>query len=227
MSLDQLSIGITLNYTFPEMPAELTFWQQFRDSDGAANVHAQLMIRREGELVMLPASLGSGMLVSFPFDWTTDPEPIAERKSLSAVVCGPDNRPSNAVLVFEDSSIDVRLHVPVPRNVREGELPDRFRERILSGVSLLVDGKSLLPELVDGEKEEPGSHHSNGLGDDRLIVISFNGQFEQPIHTVDFNVSPSALEIPFLYLSVLEFSKSSENFVLPAAKATYTWHSTP
>jgi hypothetical protein len=119
--------------------------------------------------------------------------------------------------------------VPVPRKYQPPESLEQFRERVFSGVSLLVNGVPCPFEFIDEHARNPGSgpHSSTARGHTGLVALFFKQEITEPIDAVELGFDISDLEIPALYLSVQEASKPTECYILPAKAATHIWSSTP
>jgi hypothetical protein len=111
--LDQQTATISLQYRFATPPGSLTFWQTFDGGPVAEPIYSQLTVWRSGEMVLLPAELGPGLLVSLPLDWERPPQPLARQRSLAAAACRWINRPANARLEHGESSSRLTVHLPL------------------------------------------------------------------------------------------------------------------
>jgi hypothetical protein len=223
LGLDQQSIPVSIGYTFTQPPASLTFWHNFAGDPEAEPIYAQFLIRRNDNMVMLPTELGPGFLVTFPFDWETEPVPLAHRRSLRDAACGWQNRPANARLEVGATRVSWTVYVttdalftgdpqaPKPDpNTPHGREWSGLRDFLRDHLSLQVDGRSAAADAM-ALRVYPQS--AMALGHDRrqpaerpfgaLVEIELSMTVEREPAQIDAVWSWYKAEIPMLYCEVL------------------------
>lgn len=226
MNIVQQAIQIELGYAFASPPEDLTFWLLPGDNNHHGG-HYQLMIRRRGELVMLPAEIGEGKLIRFPFNWETDPEPIAERDSLAGVVCGPQNRSASAVLNKKNDEVRLRVFVPLPGNLDRPEQVDRFIQQVRAGVSIKIDETLHIPFDSEWQVQSPGINPESRPEAGDLLMLIFFRKLSKPVCDLSISFSLPDLANPLLYLHITEPDQPEKRLALETDASTYAWQGSP
>jgi hypothetical protein len=157
-ALLQKVVDIVLRVPHAEAPQSLTFWQLFGDRGVFHPIHADLLVRQQGELLMLPPALSPGFPARLWFNWTTPPPPIAKMTSLAGVTPGWKNRPANARLRISPDIMVCALYLHVesirqlpgaPETADDGSFATAELGRWLAGhLTLALDGEPLQPDYT-------------------------------------------------------------------------------
>lgn len=235
MEAGQQAVVLNWSYSLPDPPGELVFWELFEPDAASPPVLAQLMIRQEGELVMLPAELGRGFLVRYPFNWKERQVPLAERTSLGSAVCGWRNRPPNSVLEIGPDGLAWHVFIPVRQLVEAfGLLPavlgSAGPQTMAGWFSIKVDGAERAVGNP-GLKFHPLSAHSLAHGDSTAWTGDLNGMAELVLR-VPLDGPPRSLEAavalpgedpPAVYTALVVPGRPVEFFIQSTGTPTLEW----
>lgn len=234
---DQQGVRIVLKYDFSAPPEELTFWQAFDGGRTEDAIHTQISIRQKGEMVLLPAELGTGFLLQFPFDWSSEPEPIAHRKHLGSAVCSWHNRPATARLEILPGQVAWTIRLPVERFANRWERsPGNSTwpqlEQDLKSATTLRIGEERAP--VPGEKSVRSFPMSASalVHDSEVGPLKPAGILVEIKHAVDTGKSKNSIHAsttlfnencPLVYVEIVEEGRLAQSSVLTPENPILTW----
>lgn len=239
IGLDQQSVPIVLRYNFDSPPSMLTFWQNFDAGNSTEPIYAQLLIRRSGNMVMLPAELGKGFPVSFPFDWAREPQPLAHRRSLQSAACNWQNRPANGRLEVSEKEVRWTVYVSLEAmlagsDIKIGDDWVQLREQLESMLYLKINGTKIRSgitalrvyplsahALMHDRRLDPGESIEGMV---EIEVLAEAGAFPDQVEVGWLLYNES---IPLLYSEIWENGDVVEFDILNAERTAHHWSRTP
>lgn len=236
---NQQSVTIEVGYPLSGAPGELLFWANLVTGSKGRGFPAQILVRQGGELVLLPAGIGTGLPLAVSLDWNSSPEPVAERAGLSSAVAGWRNRAANAILVIGRGELSWRVFVPARLLIDALSLPrdagiEALEELMAPHFSLSMDGEALegatkslqlftmsAHDIAHGTSE-PAVDWLGGMVELRLCFT-----LEAVPNEVQLRCSLIGNGIPVLYTSVVHKGEPPHYFLQGPDAPVLTWNATP
>jgi hypothetical protein len=239
LPVNQQSVSIALDYTLTSAPGELVFWVNFVAGPSGAALPAQILVRQDGELLLLPVGIGMGMPLALAFDWEREPEPLAEQTRLGSAVSGWQNRPPNSFLEFSGKEVTWRVFVPYRLLLRGLSLSpdtglDELESLLSSCFSMSVDGQSpgkrsfrLQAHAMSAHGIAHGSEAYKDDLLDAMLEIRISCTLADHPMEVDLACSLIGDSLPVLYTSILPANGPPQFFTLTSQSPTLNWRPTP
>lgn len=237
--IEQKLVGLSLKYTFEKPPERLIFWQSNVTGSSDYPFYSSFTLRREGQMVMLPAEIGPGFPISYTFNWDEAPVNIATVSNLREVSCGPANRFTNGYLEIEKNRVSWRLSMPIlaVREMMEGsgiEWADAEEEKLKGLISetmkLEIEGA---PEVESRLRIAPYPYRALGvlhgdtepLGSERteFVEITLEARFEQEPSAVNAQWTFFGEELSTLIIELVETNTFREFKKLSSKNDQIIW----
>ncbi|MEX0326241.1 MAG: hypothetical protein AB3N33_09165 [Puniceicoccaceae bacterium] len=236
---NQQSVSINVRHPLSSAPEDLVFWANFVTGSAGAGFPAQILLRQDGELLMLPAGIGIGLPLAVSLDWDALPEPLAERAGLSSSVAGWRNRPVNAILTLSPEEVGWRVFVPAKLLLEKLSLSrdsdtEMIKEFMASHFSLSIDGEPLergtisfrtysmsAHDIAHGRSEHPGDLF------DGMVELRIGSTLEEIPDEIKLGSSLIGQGIEVLYTSVVHDGDPLQYFLQVPDVPVLTWNATP
>ncbi|MEX0331121.1 MAG: hypothetical protein AB3N64_06825 [Puniceicoccaceae bacterium] len=236
---NQQSVSIGVKHSLSSAPENLIFWANFVTGSKGGGFPAQIIIRQEGELLMLPAGIGIGLPLAVSLDWISRPVPVAEQTGLSSSVAGWRNRPVNAILTLGHEEMSWRVFIPARFLLEKLSLsrePDieTIKDFMASHFSLSIDGEPMergsislrtysmsAHDIAHGASENPGDLH------DGMVELRICSTLKEIPNEIQLVNSLLGQGIEVLYTSVVREGDSPQYFLQVPDAPVLTCNATP
>jgi hypothetical protein len=211
LPVNQQSVSIALDYTLTSAPGELVFWVNFVAGPSGAALPAQILVRQDGELLLLPVGIGMGMPLALAFDWEE----------------------------FSGKEVTWRVFVPYRLLLRGLSLSpdtglDELESLLSSCFSMSVDGQSpgkrsfrLQAHAMSAHGIAHGSEAYKDDLLDAMLEIRISCTLADHPMEVDLACSLIGDSLPVLYTSILPANGPPQFFTLTSQSPTLNWRPTP
>lgn len=127
LGVDQLPVKVMARYAHEENPAKLTLWSHIFDAIQGDPIPFQIILYREGSMVMLPSEWSGGFPLNFECEWDEPVVPLAKRADLESSMSTWRNRPPYALLERVGATVYWTVRLAYPLLGREGALEEDLK----------------------------------------------------------------------------------------------------